>query len=219
MMSEKMVVHVIDDEETVRRSIAFLLRTAGFMVELWESGATFLREAKQAEPGCVLLDIRMPDMDGLDVQDQMARQGIAMPVIVLTGHGDIGQAVRAMRAGAIDFLEKPFDRDELLQALQSAFRQLKDTAARRALAGDAQSRIAALTSREREVLAGLACGYPNKTIAYDLGISPRTVEVHRANLMTKLRVGNFADALRIAFAAGLGQDGEWRDIVEAHRAE
>jgi two-component system response regulator FixJ len=218
-MSEKALVHVIDDEETVRRSIAFLLKTSGFSVQLWDSGIAFLREVRQAQSGCVLLDIRMPDMDGLDVQDQLARLGIGLPVIVLTGHGDIAQAVRAMRAGAVDFLEKPFDRDKLLQALETAFGQLRDAAARRAQTCDAQSRIGALTLREREVLAGLACGYPNKTIAYDLGISPRTVEVHRANLMTKLKVGNFADALRIAFAAGLGQDGEWREIIETHRAE
>jgi two-component system, LuxR family, response regulator FixJ len=216
-MTERMLVHVIDDEETVRRSIAFLLKTSGYTVALWDSGVTFLREARHAEPGVALLDVRMPDMDGLDVQDQMARQGTTMPVIVLTGHGDISQAVRAMRAGAIDFLEKPFDREKLLQALNTAFRQLRDAAARSAMTSDAQSRIAALTLREREVLAGLACGFPNKTIAYDLGISPRTVEVHRANLMTKLKVGNFADALRIAFAAGLGQDGDWRDIVEGYR--
>lgn len=140
----------------------------------------------------------------------MAAQGIALPVIVLTGHGGVTMAVKAMRAGAVDFLEKPFDRQKLLDAVAHAFAQIADNETRRDQASAAQVQIAALTSRERDVLEGLACGYPNKTIAFDLGISPRTVEVHRANLMTKLKVTNFADALHIAFAAGLGGGREWR---------
>lgn len=218
-MSESFHVHVVDDEEPVRRSIAFLLKSAGYAVRLWESGLGFLDEAKTAEPGCILLDIRMPEMDGLEVQEKLAEMGLGMPIIVLTGHGDISQAVRAMRAGAVDFLEKPFDRDKLLDAITVAFGQLRDAAAQSEQLRDARAQIDALTTREREVLSGLACGYPNKTIAYDLDISPRTVEVHRANLMTKLGVGTFADALRIAFAAGLGDDSEWQRIVEARRAK
>lgn len=218
-MSEPPCVHVIDDEESVRRSISFLLKTSGFPVRLWESGIAFLREAKDVQPGCILLDIRMPEMEGLEVQEKLNDMGVGLPIIVLTGHGDISQAVQAMRAGAVDFLEKPFDRDKLLDTIAVAFGQLRDVANQREQTQDAQAQIETLTAREREVLAGLACGYPNKTIAYDLSISPRTVEVHRANLMTKLGVGNFADALRIAFAAGLGDDGEWQKVVEARRSK
>jgi two-component system response regulator FixJ len=216
-MSDSFCVHVVDDEEPVRRSIAFLLKSAGYTVQLWESGIAFLREARSVQPGCILLDIRMPEMEGLEVQEKLTELGVTLPVIVLTGHGDISQAVRAMRAGAVDFLEKPFDRDKLLDTIAVAYGQLRDAAAHKEQGQDARAQIEALTAREREVLAGLACGYPNKTIAYDLNISPRTVEVHRANLMTKLGVSNFADALRIAFAAGLGNDGEWQRIVEARR--
>lgn len=217
MMNDLKHVHIVDDEEPIRRSLAFLLRTSGYSVQTWESGAAFLREARTARAGCVLLDIRMPEMDGLEVQARLLEQGITMPVVLLTGHGDITQAVAAMRAGAIDFLEKPFDRDKLLQAVEAGFRRLRDAADQRAQSMAAQVQVAALTEREREVLAGLACGYPNKTIAFDLGISPRTVEVHRANLMAKLRVNTFADALRIAFAAGMGDDGEWNRILEIRR--
>jgi two-component system response regulator FixJ len=131
-------------------------------------------------------------------------------VIVLTGHGDIATAVRAMQAGAVDFLEKPFERERLLQALETGFTQLADRDGRRERERWAKTQITALTQREQEVLEGLACGYPNKTIAYDLDISSRTVEVYRANAMEKLKVTNFADALRIAFAAGMGSEQDWR---------
>lgn len=157
----------------------------------------------------------MPGMDGLQVQAAMADAGIDFPVIVLTGHGDISTAVRAMRAGAVDFLEKPFNRERLLQALELGFMQLADVKGQREREQWAKVKIAGLTDREREVLDGLACGYPNKTIAYDLGISSRTVEVYRANVMTKLEVSNFADVLRVAFAARMGSEEDWR---AAHRA-
>jgi len=204
------LIHVVDDEETVRRSLDFLLRTSGFRVERWADGETFLKGVRRDEPACVLLDIRMPGMDGLQVQEAMAHQGVNLPVVVLTGHGDITTAVAAMQAGAVDFLEKPFERDRLLQAIELAFRQATGQAAQRDRERWAQTQVHALTDRELEVLDGLACGYPNKTIAYDLGISARTVEVYRANLMSKLAVTNFADALRIAFAAGLGREEDWR---------
>ena len=204
------LVHVVDDEEPVRRSLDFLLRTSGFRVERWADGESFLKGAKRDQPACVLLDIRMPGMDGLQVQEEMARRGLNLPVIVLTGHGDVATAVRAMQAGAVDFLEKPFERERLLQAIEVARRRAGSQAAQRDHERWAQTQVAALTEREREVLDGLACGYPNKTVAYDLGISSRTVEVYRANVMSKLEVTNFADALRIAFAAGLGSDAQWR---------
>lgn len=209
-MVQERRVHVVDDEEPIRRSLDFLLRTAGFQVEKWEDGAAFLKGADRAEPACVLLDVRMPGMDGLQVQAEMAAHGFNMPVVVLTGHGDIGTAVRTMRAGAVDFLEKPFDRARLLQALEIGFMQLADREGQRQREAWAKTEIAKLTERESEVLEGLACGYPNKTIAYDLGISSRTVEVYRANVMEKLEVSNFADALRVAFAAGMGSEKDWR---------
>jgi len=203
-MTDRPLVHIVDDEEAIRRSTSFMLKTSGYAVETWPSGAAFLREVRHASEGCVLLDVRMPGMDGLEVQQVLAERGIAMPVVILTGHGDVSIAVRAMKAGAIDFIEKPFEKATLLSALDAAFRRLSDADARGTRAAEAGVLLAALTPRESDVLAGLAKGLPNKTIAYDLGISPRTVEVHRANLMTKLNVRSLSDALRIAFAAGLG---------------
>jgi two-component system response regulator FixJ len=214
-MHETRFVHIVDDEEAIRRSLEFLLRTTGFQVTKWPDGETFLKGVDRELPACVLLDVRMPGMDGLQVQAAMADAGIDFPVIVLTGHGDISTAVRAMRAGAVDFLEKPFNRERLLQALELGFMQLADVKGQREREQWAKVKIAGLTDREREVLDGLACGYPNKTIAYDLGISSRTVEVYRANVMTKLEVSNFADVLRVAFAARMGSEEDWR---AAHRA-
>lgn len=209
-MAKDRLVHVVDDEESIRRSLDFLLKTAGFQVEKWENGEAFLKGADRAAAGCVLLDVRMPGMDGLQVQAEMAARGLNLPVVVLTGHGDIGTAVRAMRGGAVDFLEKPFSKDRVLQALETGFMQLADHEGQRQREEWGRTEIAKLTEREREVLEGLACGYPNKTIAYDLGISSRTVEVYRANLMEKLGVTNFADALRVAFATGMGSEKDWR---------
>ena len=204
-MSDRRMIHIVDDEEAIRRSASFMLKTSGFEVRTWASGVALLKEARAIEPGCILLDVRMPDMDGLEVQQALTDAGIAMPVIVLTGHGDITIAVRAMKAGAIDFLEKPFEKARLLDAIAAGFAQLHDKAGRAARAHDASTAIARLTHRERDVLEGLADGLPNKTIAFDLGISPRTVEVHRANLMSKLEVRSLSDALRLAFAAGVGR--------------
>lgn len=208
-MPDRKMVHVVDDEDSIRRSASFMLRTSGFAVTTWGSGLAFLREAKSAEPGCSLLDVRMPEMDGLQVQRELAGRGIGMPVIVLTGHGDVATAVEAMRNGAVDFIEKPFEKAQLLAALEVGFHRLEHRQDELASAREAAIRVAALTPRERDVLRGLVRGHPNKTIAYDLGISPRTVEVHRANVMSKLEVHSLSDALRIAFAAGLdGADAE-----------
>lgn len=206
----KGLVHVVDDEDAVRRSLDFLLRTAGYSVERWSDGESFLKGADRTLRACVLLDVRMPGIDGLEVLERMADAGLDFPTIVLTGHGDIALAVRAMRTGALDFLEKPFDRERLLESMEHGFRRINDREALREREDWARAQLGKLTEREREVLDGLACGYPNKTIAYDLGISPRTVEVYRANVMIKLEVSNFADALRIAFSAGLGSDPAWR---------
>lgn len=206
-MSLKRTIHLVDDEEAIRRSAGFMLRTSGFAVEAYPSGVAFLKVARSVEPGCILLDVRMPEMDGLEVQAALNERGVTMPVIVLTGHGDVSIAVRAMKAGASDFIEKPFEKASLLKSIEDAFARLDDTNTHSSRAADAAVRIAALTGREQDVLQGLAQGFPNKTIAYDLGISPRTVEVHRANLMSKLGVHSLSDALRIAFAAGLGAPG------------
>lgn len=202
-MDEKRVVHIVDDEESIRRSAGFMLRTAGFSVTPWASGVEFLKAVRQVEPGCILLDVRMPEMDGLDVQRELNQRGIAMPVVVLTGHGDVTIAVRAMKAGAVDFIEKPFEKATLIAAIESGFERLADTEGRASRAAAATVLIAGLSAREQDVLKGLAQGLPNKSIAHDLGISPRTVEVHRANLMAKLGVRSLSETLRIAFSAGM----------------
>ena len=213
MSSERARVHVVDDEDSIRRSLDFLLSNAGYSVERWEDAAAFLKGVDKNRPACALIDISMPGMDGLELQREMARQGCNFPVIVLSGHGDIAMAVKAMQAGAIDFLEKPVDRQHVLEAIRAAFASIGDREEQRSRARWAETQIRHLTGREREVLDGLACGYPNKTIAYDLGISARTVEVYRANAMEKLQVTSLAQALRIAFAAGLGSERSW---LETH---
>lgn len=201
MSEPEKVVHVVDDDDSVRRSVGFMLKTSGYQVRPYASGAELLKEAKTLDTGCVLLDIRMPGMDGLEVQQALQEKGVALPVIIMTGHGDIPLSVRAMKAGAIDFIEKPFEKNLLLSAVEQGFAALKRSDSGREKAKDAAVRLQVLTPREREVLNGLAQGLPNKTIAYDLRISPRTVEIHRANLMTKLGVRSLSEVLRLAFAA------------------
>jgi len=218
-MAEGKLVHIVDDEDSIRRSLDFLLRAAGYLTERWENGEAFLKGVDKAEPACVLLDVRMPGIDGLQVQAEMAARGYNLPVVVLTGHGDISTAVRAMQGGAIDFLEKPFNRERLLEALEAGFARLDDREGARKREEWAKTEIGKLTEREKEVLEGLACGYPNKTIAYDLGISSRTVEVYRANVMSKFEVSNFADALRVAFAAGMGSESHWRETYNVGGAK
>lgn len=205
-MTER-TVHLVDDDDAIRRSAGFLLKTSGFLVVSYASGDAFLAQAKSAAPGCVLLDIRMPGMDGLEVQQAMSDRGIALPVVMLTGHGDVTLAVRAMKAGAVDFLEKPFEKIALLAAVEKGFDRLREGDRLQMSAADASVQLASLTGRERDVVEGLIQGHPNKTIAFDLGISPRTVEIHRANLMRKLGAGSLSDVLQIAFAAKLGSDG------------
>lgn len=194
-------IHLVDDDEAIHRSAGFLLKTSGFDVTAYHSGLDLLKAAASLEPGCILLDIRMPGMDGLEVQQALKGKGVTLPIIIMTGHGDVGLAVRAMKTGAIDFIEKPFEKAVLLSAIEQGFERLRREQSGQELASNAAVRLQSLTPREREVLDGLAKGLPNKTIAYDLGISPRTVEIHRANLMTKLGVRSLSEALRIAFAA------------------
>ena len=201
-MTAERHVYLVDDDEAIRRSASFMLKTSGFIVSAFASGTDFLKAAHGLGVGCVLLDVRMPDIDGLAVQAELKARGIALPVIVMTGHGDVTVAVAAMKAGAVDFLEKPFEKAELLAALDDGFARIDQSGHRAVRAAVAAVRLEALTPRERDVLRGLVNGLPNKTIGYDLGISPRTVEIHRAHLMTKLEVRSLAEALRIAFAAG-----------------
>ena len=203
------LVHLVDDDEAIRRSASFMLRTSGYLVKTYASGVEFLESARDALPGCILLDVRMPEIDGLQVQVALKERGILLPVVVMTGHGDINTAVEAMKLGAVDFIEKPFEKAVLLSALEAGLERLDKSSKRHARADKARVKLAVLTPRELDVMKGLVRGHPNKTIAYDLDISPRTVEIHRANLMTKLEVHSLSDALRIAFAAGLGgEEGE-----------
>jgi two-component system response regulator FixJ len=195
------IVHLVDDDLSVRRSVGFMLKTSGLQVRTYESGAQLLERSAELDEGCILLDIRMPGMDGLEVQQALQEKGVALPVIIMTGHGDVGLAVRAMKAGAVDFIEKPFEKIALLAGLDEAFRRLSLKEATQDRKKDAEIRLHVLTPRERDVLDGLAQGLPNKTIAFDLGISARTVEIHRANLMAKLHSRSLSEVLRIAFAA------------------
>ena len=198
------IVHLVDDDEAIRRSASFMLKTSGFSVQTFVSGVELLKERALA-PGCILLDVRMPDMDGIEVQQALRARGVALPVIVMTGHGDIEVAVQAMKHGAVDFIEKPFEKAVLLGVIEEGFARLENAGRSGARATDAWVMLQALTPREKDVLRGLARGYPNKTIGFDLGISPRTVEIHRANLMTKLEVASLSGALRIVFAAELDE--------------
>lgn len=202
--AELPLVHVVDDDDAIRRSVSFALKTSGFRVLVYESGGELLKRGRDVEAGCILLDIRMPGMDGLEVQEALKAAGVALPVVIMTGHGDVTLAVRAMKAGAVDFIEKPFQKAVLLAAIEQGLSRLNHVATNRQQAGEAAIKLQSLTPREREVLDGLAKGLPNKSIAYDLGISPRTVEIHRANLMSKLGVNSLSEALRIAFAAEEG---------------
>lgn len=204
-MSDRMI-YLVDDDEAIRRSAGFMLKTSGYQVKAYASGVELMKEARDLATGCILLDVRMPGMDGLEVQQALRERGIGFPVIVMTGHGDVGVAVQAMKAGAVDFIEKPFEKAVLLSAIEEGFSRLEQSGRNNTRAEEAKVRLQALTPRERDVLEGLVRGHPNKTIAYDLDISPRTVEIHRANLMSKLNVASLSEALRIAFAAGLDEN-------------
>jgi two-component system response regulator FixJ len=203
-VSEK-VVHLVDDDEAVRRSAGFMLKTSGYAVKCYASGVELLKE-RELTKGCILLDVRMPEMDGLQVQRALQVRGTVLPVIVMTGHGDVNVAVQAMKAGAVDFIEKPFEKAVLISALDEGFARIQQAGRHSVRAEESRIRLQTLTPREHDVLEGLVRGHPNKTIAYDLDISPRTVEIHRANLMSKLGVASLSEALRIAFAAGLGEE-------------
>ncbi len=202
-MSNDAVIHLIDDDEHVRRAVAFLLGTAGFAVKLHESAASFFANLDKQQPGCIVSDVRMPGMDGVELQRRLKEKGVDMPMIIMTGHADVALAVAAMKAGAVDFIEKPFDDEVLLNAVRLALSQYARTDQSGTEAAHIRSRVEALSPRERQVLDGLLAGQPNKTIAYDLSLSPRTVEVHRANLMTKMGAKSLSDLVRMAMLAKL----------------
>ncbi len=196
-MADNQVVHVVDDDADVRQSLAFLLSTAGHAVRVYDSAIAFLDAADEAQEGCLVTDIRMPGMDGLELQRRLKAMGLGLPVIVITGHGDIQLAVEAMKAGAVDFIEKPFNDEALLGAIDFALaRQVKNVQHEAQIAG-IRSRLKSLTEREQQVLGGLVAGKPNKIIAYDLGISARTVEVYRANVMTKMQADSLSELVRM----------------------
>ncbi len=201
-MSNSQIVHVIDDDVAVRQSLAFLLSTAGYAVRVHESAVAFLEALPDAQDGCVVTDVRMPGMDGLELQRQLRTLKVGLPVIVITGHGDIALAVQAMKAGAVDFIEKPFDDDVLLAAIGTALARHVHDAERESRIADVGRRVQSLSDRERDVLAGLVAGKPNKIIAHELGISSRTVEVYRANVMTKMRAGSLSELVRMAILSG-----------------
>lgn len=203
-MTDNRLIHLVDDDEAIRHSASFMLRHAGFRVKTYVDGVAFLEQVDDAEKGCILLDVQMPKMDGLQVQEALNERGVAMPVIVLTGHGDVAVAVRAMKAGAVDFVEKPYAKQTLIDALTRAFERLEARRKEEVLADEARGLIEHLTAREKEVLLGLVDGQTNKEIAISLDISPRTVEIHRANVMEKMGAPNLSTVLRIAFAAGFG---------------
>jgi two-component system response regulator FixJ len=203
-MATDEIVYVVDDDATVRRSVALLLRTQGYLIDAYHSGTAFLAKATSLRPGCVLLDIQMPEMDGLAVLKRLKETVFKSPIIVMTGHGDIGTAVTAMRNGAHNFIEKPFDRDTIMSALNEAFALSNEKDEQRLTAAAAMARLDCLSGRERDILDGLVSGQTNKMTAIKLGISPRTVEIHRAHMMERLGVRTLPDALRIALLAELG---------------
>ena len=199
-MPDRLTVHIVDDDPAVRDSVSFLLETADFVVFTYDSAAAFLAQLGTMRPGCLLTDIRMPDMDGLQLQQALVACGAAIPVIMMTGHGEVPVAVQALKAGAVDFLEKPFSDNDLIAAVRNAATQSRTLAAAEAEARAIVARFAALTPREQEVFAGLAAGKSNKVIAYDLGISARTVEVHRARVMEKMAARSLSELVRQSFA-------------------
>jgi two-component system, LuxR family, response regulator FixJ len=196
-------VHVIDDDEGVRESLEFLLRTAELEVRSFDSAKAFLGALPDTTLGCVITDIRMPDMSGIELLRRLKELKIGVPVIVITGHGDIALAVEAMKIGAEDFFEKPFDDNLLVASVRAALQNQEDQTKRDAKRAEIAQRISALSPRERDVLSGLINGRANKQIAFDLGISPRTVEIYRANLMSKMHADSLSDLVRMALIVDL----------------
>jgi two-component system response regulator FixJ len=197
-------VFIVDDDADVRDSLAALLVSAGLKPRLFESATAFLAAYRPGEASCLVADIRMPDMDGIALQSELAQRKAGLPVIIITGHGDVPLAVRAMKAGAMDFIEKPFDDERLLDSIHRALNRAAEERDSAEISQSIGSRIATLTPRELEVLELLVAGHPNKVVGHQLDISPRTVEVHRGRLMDKMQARNLSDLVRMALAAGIG---------------
>lgn len=197
------IVYVIDDDAALRRTVARLLQRQGYTVECYGSGLVFLNDIEAKQPGCILLDIRMPAVSGLKLQEALVSQGVTWPLVILSGHGDITAAVTAMKAGACDFVQKPYQGKALVAAIKAAFLKWEQQGSGTSEIGRSAELLAKLSKRELEVLQALGRGLPNKLTAHELGISIRTVEMHRANLMGKLGVRSLSEALRIAFEAGM----------------
>jgi two-component system, LuxR family, response regulator FixJ len=197
------LVYVVDDDEAVRESLAALLEARSYTVRTFGLAREFLASAPTLRRGCLIADIRMPEMDGLELQQHLRERSFDFPLIVVTGHGDVPLAVRAMKAGAIDFIEKPFAAEAIVASVDAALARPAAAGAEDPLAATATARLALLSPREREVLQGLLAGLPNKSIAYDLAISPRTVEIHRARVMDKMGARSLSELIRMSLAAGL----------------
>jgi two-component system response regulator FixJ len=202
-MSVKSIVHIVDDEDAVRTSLATLLEIHGFSTRVYQSGSEFLSKVDPAIPGCALIDLKMPGLDGIGLLQKMGESNIRVPVVMMTGFGEVATAVKAMKAGAADFLEKPLDEAELLTILNRLVANSQVSAELDELKEQGQARLSRLTERERDVFNGLIMGKTNKGIARDLGISPRTVEIHRARVMEKLEARTLSDVVRLALALGL----------------
>lgn len=200
-MADNFVVHIVDDDEAVRQSLAFLLSTAGIPVRLYDSATAFVAALPGVQGGCLITDVRMPGMTGLELLRELGARSVPLPAIVITGQGDIPLAVEAMKAGAVDFIEKPFEEEAILRAVRVAQKLAALTGRESQDMAAMTSRVASLSERERQVLEGLVAGHSNKVIARDLGISPRTVEVHRANLMTKMQAKSLSELIRMALLA------------------
>jgi len=205
-MVDRPVVHVVDDDDAVRDSLTVLLGAAGHAVADYPTALVFLEADAMAGPGCILLDVRMPEMDGIHLLEQLKERGSALPVVMMTGFAEVPLAVRAMKAGAVDFIEKPFDDMVLLAAIERAI-ALSETVRRQdTQASEIERRMRTLTEREHQVFVWLVKGAPNKVIAHELGISPRTVEIHRARVMEKMQAASLSHLVRMALAIGVGAD-------------
>ncbi|MES2834547.1 MAG: response regulator FixJ [Pseudomonadota bacterium] len=200
-MLNDLMVHVVDDDAAVRDSIAFLLDTSGLSSRTYDGAAALLSRGESLEPGCIVTDVRMPEINGLEMIRRLKDLGVTLPVIVITGHADVPLAIEAMHAGVADFIEKPFDDEALLGAVQAALARGAAVRDQAAVATEVSTRLETLSTRERQVLDGLVAGHANKVIAYDLDISPRTVEVYRANVMTKMQARSLSELVRMAMVA------------------
>ena len=205
-MSQNRTVFIVDDDEAVRDSLDVLLEAAGYATETFESGKVFLEACKSDKSGCVLLDVRMPQMSGLEVLERLRASRPDLPVIMMTGHGDVAMAVGAMKSGAVDFVEKPFQDEPLLASVESALSIAEQQDQQQAMSTEARHHLERLTPRERDVLEQLVIGRPNKVIAHELGCSPRTVEVHRARVMEKMNARSLSHLVRMALSAGIDVD-------------